>query len=174
MNELLHELIQELLHEAVFYYAVAFVIFWALIYRFASKPALKWIDGEIEKISAELATAHELRAEAEAALAESKGKQAKAEKEAKVIIEMAKKEAEAMRKHAETNLETILNRQQQLATERIRIAQDNAIAVVRAAAIDMAMDIARKNLSDHLSDDDAARLVEEAIAEIPALKTKKA
>ncbi len=170
MTEFLHEL----LHEPVFFYAVAFVAFWAITIRFARKPALKWIDGEIEKISAELATAHELRAEAEAALAESKAKQAKAEKEAKVIIEMAKKEAEAMRKHAETTLETMLDRQQHLATERIRIAQDNAIAGVRTAAINMAIDIARKNLSENLSDADAAKLVDQAIGEIPSLTAKRA
>lgn len=167
------EHVEELLREPVFFYAVAFVIFWAIIYRFARKPALKWIDAEIEKISAELTTAHELRAEAEAALAESKAKQATAEKEATVIVEMAKKEAEAMRKHAEANLQAMLERQHHLATERIRIAQDNAVTAVRNAAIDMAMDMARKNLSGNLSEADAARLVEEAIADVPALKAKR-
>lgn len=167
------EHLQELLHEPVFFYAIAFVLFWAIIFRFAKAPTLKWIDAEIEKISAELTTAHELRAEAEAALAESKAKQATAEKEARVIVEMAKKEAEAMRANAETALNAALERQQHLATERIRIAQDNAIAAVRHAAIDMAMEMARKNLSENMSEADAARLVEEAIADIPALKAKR-
>ncbi len=168
------EHLRELLHEPVFFYAIAFAAFWGLVYRFGRKPTLRWLDSEIEKISAELITAHELRAEAEAALEESKARQAKAEKEAKVIVEMAKKDAEAMRRQAEANLKAMLERQQHMATERIRVAQDNAVAVVRAAAITMSMELARKNLSENLSDEDASKLVEEAINSIPALKTKSA
>jgi F-type H+-transporting ATPase subunit b len=158
----------------MFFYAVAFFLFLALVFLFGRKPALQWIDGEIAKISAELTAAAQLRAEAEAALADCKAKQARAETEAKMIVEMAKKEVEAMRKQADTDMANTLAHQQQLATERIHMAQAEAIAGVRAAAISMGMELARKTLIENLSEAEATKLVEQAIADIPALNKAKA
>ena len=163
----------ELLHNPNYIYAFAFVVFWMLIYVFARKPILQWLDGEIAKITAELNIAHELRAEAEAVLADCKAKQAKAEREAQVIVNMAKQQAEAMRKEADAELEATLIRQQQLTTERIQIAQEKAINVVRDAAVTMGMELAHRALTENLSQDDAAKLVEQAINEIPTLNVKK-
>jgi len=157
----------------MYIYAVAFVIFLALAFKFGRKPALDWIDGEIAKIRSELDSARALRAEAEAALAECKAKQARAEADAKSIVANAQQQVEAMRKKAESDLATSLARHSQLAAERIRMAEADAIADVRAAAINAAMDIARKKLTDNLSDADAARLVDQAIADIPAMKAAK-
>jgi F-type H+-transporting ATPase subunit b len=164
---------KEFLHNPMNVYTFAFIVFWALIYFLARKPILNWLDGEIRKITAELNVAHELRAEAEAVLADCKAKQAKAEREAQVIVSMAKQQAEAMRKEADAELESTLVRQQQLTTERIQLAQEKAISVVRDAAVTMGMELARRALTENLSQDDAAKLVEQAINEIPTLNVKK-
>ncbi len=160
----------ELLHNPLNIYAFAFVVFWVLVYVFARKPILGWLDGEIAKITADLNVAHDLRAEAEAVLAECKSKQAKAEREAQVIVSMAKQQAETMRKRADEELEEILERQQRLTAERIQMARDNAVSVVRQAAITMGMEMARRALSENLSSEDASKLLEQAINEIPAIK----
>ena len=164
----------EALQDPMNIYAIAFVIFVALAYFLGRKPALQWIDGEIGKISAELDTARQLRAEAEAALADCKAKQTAAENEVQMILHMAKQETESLRKQAEVDLAVTLERQQQLATERIRIAQSEAVASVRDAAIALGMELARKTLTENLSQGDAAKLVEQAIADAPALKGKAA
>ncbi|MFA5040520.1 MAG: hypothetical protein WC464_02670 [Bdellovibrionales bacterium] len=167
------ELLEEFIHETANIYAIAFVIFWVLIYLYVRKPIFQWLDGEIEKISAELNTAHDLRAEAEAVLEDCKTKQAQAERDAQMIVKMAKQQAETMRQHADAELEASLKHQQQMAAERIQLAQNNAVNAVREAAVTMGVELARKMLTEKLSESDAAKLVEEAIDEIPALKKAK-
>lgn len=154
-------------------YAIAFVIFCALAYFLGRKPVAQWIDGEIAKITAELNVAHELRAEAEALLADCKAKQAKAEREAQVIVSMAKQQAQTMRKQADADLEATLTRQKQMAAERIQLAQEKAVHMVRQAAITMGMELARRALTENLSGEDASKLLEQAINEIPAIKEVK-
>ncbi len=155
-------------------YAVTFIIFLALAFIFGRKPALGWIDGEIAKIRVELDQARQLRTEAEATLADCQAKQARAENDAKEILTSAKNQADQMRQKAETDLAAYLKRQEQLASERIRLAETEAVTAVRAAVIDEAMAIARKGLADNISETDAAKLINQAIADIPALKDAKA
>ncbi len=164
------EWIEEFFQETANIYAVAFVAFWVLIYAVVRKPFLQWLDGEIGKISAELNTAHSLRAEAEAMLEDCKAKQAQAERDAQRIVQMAKQQAETMRQRADAELEASLKHQQHMAAERIQLAQNAAVNAVREAAISMGMEMARRMLTEKLSEADAARLVEEAIDEVPALK----
>jgi F-type H+-transporting ATPase subunit b len=156
-----------LIQDPMISYAVAFIIFMALAFVYGRKPALAWIDGEIAKIRHELDHANQLRTEAEAALAACKEKQAQAEVDAKAIVTMAQLQVDTMRAQAEKDLASSLERQQQLASERIRMAESEAIADVRAAAIDLAMSLARKTLASGLTDSDAARLIDQAIAELP-------
>jgi len=164
---------KDLMQNPMFFYAIAFIIFIALAYRFGRKPATDWLDAEIAQIRAELDSARQLRAEAEAALADGKEKQARAEADAQSILANAKHQVEAMRKQAEIDLAAAMSRHQQLAAERIRLAESDAIADVRVAAVQAAMSIARKTLSENLSEADAAKLVDQALAEIPALKAAK-
>ena len=164
----------DLMQNPMFFYAIAFFIFLALAYWLGRKPALNWVDGEIAKIRIELDQARQLRAEAEATLADCKAKQAKAEAEAKAILTMAQEQVDVMRKRAETDLAAYLARHEQLASERIRMAEAEAVADVRAAAIDLAMTMARKTLTENLPEGDAAKLVSQAIGDIPALKGAKA
>lgn len=164
----------DLTQDPMFFYAIAFIIFLALAYKFGRKPTLNWLDGEIAKIRIELDQARQLRAEAESTLADCKAKQAKAEAEAKTILAMAQEQVELMRKRAETDMAAFLARHEQLASERIRMAEAEAMADVRAAAVDLAMSMARKTLSENMPEAEAAKLISQAIADIPALKGTKA
>jgi len=164
---------KSLMQDPMFLYGVAFVIFLALAFVFGRKPALKWIDGEIAQIRSELDTARLLRADAEASLAECKEKQRQAELDAKSIISNARQQVEVMRKQAEIDLAASLTRHQQIAAERIRMAEAEAISDVRKAAIDAALTLARQTLKDTMGEKDASRLIDQAIAEIPSLKKAK-
>ena len=165
---------KELTQSPQFIYAVTFFVFLALAYWLGRKPLLGWLDGEIAKIRVELDQARELRAEAETTIADCKAKQARAEAEAKAILDTAKQQAEAMRHRAEVDLAAFLARHEKLAAERIHMAEAEAVADVRAAAISLAVSLARKTLAENVSENDAARLVTQAISDIPALKGAKA
>ena len=164
----------EMMHHPVFFYAIAFFLFLAVAYRLGRKPIVQWLDSEIAKIGAELEAARQLRAEAETALQECKAKQADAEAEAVRIVEMAKKQAVALRKKAEDELEELLTRQRKMAEDRIEIAKIEAIETIREATVSIGMEMARKTLGDTLQADEASRLIDQAIADVPALKTAKA
>ena len=162
------------LQDPMVVYGISFVIVVALAFRYGRKALFAWLDGEIAKIRTELDTARALRAEAEVALAYCKSKQASAEAEAQEIVSAAKKRVEAMRQKAEADLSASLSRREYLAGERIRMAEVEAVAEVRASAISLAVSLARKNLMENLSEDVASKLVDQAISDMPVVGLMKA
>jgi F-type H+-transporting ATPase subunit b len=163
-----------MMQSPIFFYGIAFVIFLALAWHYGRKPLLGWLDDEILKIRNELDQARKLRAEAEAMLAQYKKKQAEAMAEAEAIVRNAADEAARLRKQAESDLKDALAKHEQQAAARIRMAEAEAIADVRNAIVDGAMKLARETLAAKLDDAVAAKLMEQAIAEMPKLAAKKA
>ncbi len=161
-----------LLQNPMFMYFIAFVIFMALAYIFGRKKATAWIDGEIAKVRAQLDDAAKLRAEAEATLAEYKAKQVATLADAEVLVRGAQDEAVRLKTQAEADLKASLARHEQQAAERIRLAEVQAMADVRTHAVDLAMKIARETLAKNLSGDAAAKMIDQAIAELPKSDSK--
>lgn len=161
-----------LLNDPMFFYAIAFVIFMGLAYRFGRKSAINWIDAEILKVRSKLDEAEKLRAEAEATLVEYKAQQAAAFADAEDLVRNAKDEAVRLKAQAEADLKASLARQEHQATERIRLAEAAALADVRQHAIDLAMTAARQSLQTSLHDDVVSKLVDQAIADLPVASTK--
>jgi F-type H+-transporting ATPase subunit b len=154
--------------DPMFWYTVAFVCFWALAFRYARKPFLGWLDGQIAGIREQLEAARRLRAEAEATLAEYKQKHAAAMAES--IVRHAREEAARLKLRAEADLKAALTRHEQQAMERIRLAETEAVRAVRQAAITAAMMIAREKLAKGAAD---IRLIDRAIADMPHLARLK-
>ncbi len=155
--------------DPMFWYAVAFVIFCGIAFRYGRKPIIDAIDGEIVKIREELARSQALRVEAEATLATYKKKQTEALAEADAIIKHAREEAARLKTQAEADLKAALARHEQQAAERIRLAETEALEAVRAAAVESAMASARKTLAEQGA---GAKLIDQAIAELPRLAGK--
>lgn len=164
----------EMLKDPMFFYGIAFVVFLALVYRFGRVGIVAWIDGEILKVRAQLDEAQKLRADAEATLAEYKENQAKAMAEAEELVRNAKDEAARLKTQAEIDLKASLARHEQQAAERIRLAEAAAIAEVRQRAVDLAMDIARQSLGSKLQGETGAKLIDQAIADLPVSAPTKA
>lgn len=162
----------ELLKDPMFLYTVAFVIFVGLAYKFGRAKFLAWIDGEIQKVRSQLDDAQKLRAEAEATLAEYKAKQTVALKEADELVQNAKDEAVRLKAQAEADLKASLARAEQQAIERIRIAEAAALAEVRQRGIDLAMEMAEKSLQSKLQGEAGSKLIDQAIADLPAKQPK--
>jgi F-type H+-transporting ATPase subunit b len=170
MNEMMQS--HPVLQDPMLWYAVAFAVFCVLAWVYVRKPLLGVLDAEIFKIRDQIDNARKLRAEAEATLAEYKKKSAAAMKEAQEIITYASEEAEEVKQQAEADLKAALARHEQQATDRIRVAEAEAVAAVRAAAVDQAMVLARKALTSESSK--AGALADQAIAELPKLAAAKA
>lgn len=156
----------ETLHDPEFWILVAFVVVIALTWKPAKRALLKALDERTDKIRADLDRAAKLHKEAQALLAEYQQKQRDALKEAEQIIAQAKAEAERLSAQAATDLEAALKRREQMAMQRIAQAEHQAMADVRAAAVDVAIAAAGKLLSEKLDAGKQDALIDGAIKDL--------
>jgi F-type H+-transporting ATPase subunit b len=127
---------------------VALVIFIGIC-LYVKVPAIvsKSLDGRADRISRELDEARKLREEAQALLGEYQKKRKEAEQEAAAIVEAAKREAEALAAEAQQRTEEYVTRRTALAEQKIGQAEREAIAEVRASAVDLAIEATRTMLA---------------------------
>jgi F-type H+-transporting ATPase subunit b len=128
--------------------AVGFFIFLGIVvYAGGHKALIGGIDARAEKITSELAEAKRLREEAQALLASYEAKKVQAEKDASEIVAQAKAEAEMLKTDAAKKLDDFVTRRTQQAELKIAQAEQQASADVRAAAADLATQVAGKVLA---------------------------
>ena len=156
----------ELFHDPEFWILVAFVIVIGLTFKPAKAALLKALDDRAEKVRSDLERAATLRKEAEALLAEYQKKQRDALKDAEAIMAQAKAEAERLSAQAAADLEASLKRREQMALQRIAQAEQQALADVRAAAVDVAIAATGKLLAEKLDAGRQDALIDSAIKEL--------
>lgn len=96
------------------------------------------LDAKIATIRTQLDEASQLRAEAEAELAEAKARNAASAGDAAAIVAHAEAEAKQMLAKAESDSAELIGRRQKMAEDKISAAERAAIAEVRATAADAA------------------------------------
>ncbi len=154
------------LHNPAFWVGVSFFIFLAIAFKPAKKAILEALDGKIAEIKDQVEEAARLRDEAQALLAEYERKQLQASKHAEDMVDAARKEAEESKARAESDLNASLDRQRQLAVERISMAEEKALREVRAAAAEMAIAATEKLVAERVSGADGDKLIDKAIEEL--------
>lgn len=157
----------ELLQDAEFWVGIAFVIFlgimvWAKVPGMAAKA----LDARAEKIRAELAEAERLRNEAEELLASIRTRREETERQAAEMLTVAKAEAERLEAEAHQRLEEQIKRRQELAERRIAQAEAQAAADVRAAAADLATEVAAAVLAARTSTAKSDPLIDRAVQDL--------
>jgi F-type H+-transporting ATPase subunit b len=150
-----------------FWVAVSFVLFVALVARKVWKILTTALDARSARIAQNIEEAKQLRAEAQSALAEIQRKQREALKDAQSIVEMAKAEAERLRKRSEEELAASLVLRERQAMDRIAQAEKQATAEVRNMAVDVAIAAARQVLQQQIDPAKANELVDQAITQLP-------
>jgi len=147
--------------------AIAFVILMGVFaYVGVHRTVLKALDNRSERIKAELDEARRLKDEAAKLLAEYKTRRASAEQEANEIITSAKAEAERIAAEAKVKMEDFVARRTKTAESKIALAEAQAVADVRAAAADAAVQAASNILSKQVKGDLANDLLAKGIAEV--------
>src|ERR1043166_4353645 len=147
--------------------AIAFVMLmgvfaWLGIHR----TVLTALDPRADRIRGELDDARRLKEEAAKVLAEYKAKRATAEREAQEIVANAKAEAERIAAEAKTKMEDFVARRTKTAEGKIALAEAQAVADVRAAAADAAVQAASTILSQSVKGSLADDLLAKGIAEV--------
>lgn len=155
--------------DATFWAFVALIIFLAVLgYLGVHKTMAKALDDRADKIRGELDEARRLREEAQELLAEYQRKRKEAEQEAGDIVAAAKREAEALERDAEIKTAEFVERRTALAEQKIAQAQSQAMAEVRASAVDLAVAAAGRIIDGQVSGTTADKLVKDSIAEVKA------
>lgn len=152
---------------AEFWVAISFFCFVAMIVYYKA-PAMitDALDKRAGDIAKELDEARRLREEAEALLASYKKRQAEAMQEADAIVAQAQVEAERLAEETRVAMEAQVVRRQQLAEDKIRQAESQAVAEVRAAAADIAVSAARTVIADKVDVAKDSAIVEKSISEL--------
>jgi F-type H+-transporting ATPase subunit b len=147
--------------------AVAFVILMVVLgYLGVFKKAMAALDHRAERIKAELDDAMRLKQEAAKVLADYKARSASAEREAADIIANARSEAERIATEAKAKMEDFVARRTKTAESKIALAEAQALADVRAAAAEAAVQAASTILSQSVKGQVADDLLAKGITEV--------
>ena len=147
--------------------AIAFVILMVLFgYLGVFKKATAALDHRADRIKAELDDATRLKQEAAKVLADYKARTASAEREAADIIANARSEAERIATEAKAKVEDFVARRTKTAEGKIALAEAQAVADVRAAAAEAAVQAASTILSQSVKGQVADDLLAKGITEV--------
>lgn len=147
--------------------AIAFVILMVVFgYLGVFKSAMTALDHRAARIKAELDDATRLKQEAAKVLADYKARSATAEREAADIIANAKVEAERIATEAKAKMEDFVARRTKTAESKIALAEAQAVADVRAAAAEAAVQAASTILSQSVKGQVADDLLAKSISEV--------
>lgn len=149
--------------------AIGLILFLAVVW-FAGgfKFALGALDAKAATIKADLEEAARLRAEAEAMLADIKKQRDEAEIQGAAMLEEAKATAVRMAAEAKVKLEDSIARRTALADRRIANAETQATAEVKAAAGELAAQLAEVVLAERvkgMKSDPAINIAVEQLAD---------
>lgn len=144
--------------------ALSFVLFIALLlYLKVPGRVTGALDKRAETIRNELDEARRLREEAQAILSDYQRKHKDVEKEAGEIIRLAQQEAESLAAETRKKLDESLERRTRIAEEKIARAEEQAMAEVRAAAVNVAVAASGEIIRKKLTATASAKLVDESI-----------
>jgi F-type H+-transporting ATPase subunit b len=147
--------------------AAAFVLFFVFFGKMLWKALASMLDARSAAVRSELEEAARLRSEAEAMLRDAEKRRADALSEAQALIAGAKTEASRVAAATAAEAEASAKRREQMALDRIAAAEKAAVDEVRLTAAEVATVAARQVISEGLSADADARLVDHAITQLP-------
>ena len=142
--------------------AIAYVIFVVLVAWKGTKKLTAGLDQRAEAIRKQLDETQNLREEAQAALASYQRQQRDALAEADEIVAQAKADAERLKVQAENVLTATIKRREEQAVERIAQAEATAIKDVRDQAIELAIGVATKIITEKMTKTVQNELVKDA------------
>ena len=157
----------ELLLDSHFWVGVAFVVFLGvLVVAGVHKFAWKALGDAGDKVRSQLAEADALRAEAQALLDNIKVEREAAEKHAVEMLADAEEGAKRLQIEANAKLAEQIERRGQLAERSIATAEAQATADVKAAAADLAAQMAERVLVQRLAGATTDPLIDAAIGQL--------
>ncbi|WP_182085869.1 F0F1 ATP synthase subunit B [Aureimonas sp. ME7] len=135
--------------DATFWALIGLVLFLAIVVYFKAPAfAARSLDNRAKRIENEMEEARELKEEAKRQLADYQRRRREAETEASEIVASAQREALALVEEARVKSEEYVTRRTQVAEQKIAQAEADAIAEVRASAVNIAVDAATRIIAE--------------------------
>lgn len=153
-------------HPTIWVFLALVLVIGAAIYKGIHKVMGKALDDRADAIRKQLDEARTLREEAQALLADYQRKQVEAEQQAKEIVKQARKDAENMATQARADLQERLTRRAELAEAKIANAEVQAMADVKARAVDLATKAAEQLIKDQFKTSDHSTLIKDGVAQM--------
>ncbi len=152
--------------DATFWALIGLILFLGIVAYFkAPAIAARSLDNRAKRIENEMEEARELKEEAKRQLADYQRRRREAEAEAREIVASAQREATALVEEARVKSEEYVTRRTQVAEQKIAQAEADAIAEVRASAVNIAIDAATRIITErHLGTD--GTMTEKSIEEV--------
>ena len=123
----------------------------------------KSLDERAGNIRDELEEARRLREEAQQLLAEYQRKRKEAEREAGDIVEAAQRDAKNLAQEAKVKTEEYVTRRTAMAEQKIAQAERDAIAEVRARAVDLGVEAARQVIAKSVDAETSGRIFKDSL-----------
>ena len=157
----------ELLTDAHFWVGIAFVVFLGILV-FAGVHTFAWkaLGDAGDKVRAQLDEANRLREEAQALLNRIQHDREQSEKLAAEIMANAQEQATRLQAEAQERLAEQIERRGQLAERRIATAEAQATAEVKAAAGELAAQMAEQVLTARITGAKSDPLIDAAIGQL--------
>jgi F-type H+-transporting ATPase subunit b len=157
-----------MLQEAEFWVFIGLVIFiGALVWAKVPAMAMKALDARGAAIQAELDEALRLRQEAQTLLDSIKVQHEETERIAAETLANAEADSVRLRAEAEIKLNEQIKRRQAMAERKIATAEAQAAADVKAAAGELAAQLAEQVLAGRLKDLKSDPLIDRAVDQMP-------
>lgn len=148
---------------------VAFIILFALLYKFALPAIIGMLDARTERVRESLVKAEETKIEAERMLDEYKKQMAKARGEAAKVIDQGRRVAESMKDEIVAKANEEAAQIVAKAHEAMEAEKRAVIAELQSEVANLSVAVAGKLIGEQLSADDHAKLIERYVAEVGGL-----
>ena len=145
------------------WFLISFLVFAVIAWKMGKPAFLKMLDDRIDEIRKEVETAESLRVEAQELLAQYQRKYRDAAADADSIVEQAKQNAQAIHAKAMQDIQEQITRGEAQHKERMELMKREALNEIKAHAAVLAVEGARKMISEQLDKSSQQSLVSQSI-----------
>ncbi len=163
----------EIFHEANFWVAVSFVLFFVLFGKKLWLPIAKALDNRAELVRRELDEVAVMRRQAEQMLENAIQEREQALVEARSLIERSRQHAIEMTAHLRRQAEEAIRHHEKVARDRITAAERAAIKEVHQIVLDITFEAAQEVVPKALDNQATETLINQAIATFPEVITRQ-
>ena len=153
--------------DATFWALMSLIVFLGILFYFKVPGMMtKALDDRSDQIRNELSEARRLREEAQRMLGDYQKKTIAAREEAEEIRAAAQREADALVLDAERKTAEYVERRTALAEQKIGQAESQAVAEVKAAAVDLAVAATRRLLDQKVTGQKQSALFKDSLEDV--------